>query len=156
MRTARILLIATLVTGPAAAADIWKCQGADGAAYFSERPCPAATKPAGPVRTMPGSPAVRVEQLEQLRDGRKIDVVLRGKVAVKRRLRDPDSAKFDHLALGTDATGAEAACGTVNSKNGFGGYSGALAFVVPASGAALLESEGRAFTEAWDRHCKRR
>lgn len=44
---------------------------------------------------------------------------------VKRALRDPGSAQFTDVSAQQ-----ESACGFVNSKNGFGGYAGAVPFVV--------------------------
>ena len=53
------------------------------------------------------------------------------KAAVKKDLKDPDSAKFGKITIFTakdkkDQKGntINAACATVNAKNGFGGYTG--------------------------------
>ncbi len=45
---------------------------------------------------------------------------------VKSKLRDPASARFEHL----DFKGGDIYCGYVNSKNGFGGYAGRKMFAV--------------------------
>lgn len=52
-------------------------------------------------------------------------------------LRDPYSAKytFDEWKV-DDGSGRSVACGTVNSKNGFGGYTGKQLFI------AVFESDG--------------
>lgn len=52
--------------------------------------------------------------------------------AVKAKLKDPDSAKFEWpngFVRYTPANGVEtsATCGTVNARNGFGGYTGRMA-----------------------------
>lgn len=52
--------------------------------------------------------------------------------AVKEQLRDPDSARFDWpngFVRYMPANGVEtwATCGTVNAKNGYGGYTGKVA-----------------------------
>ena len=50
--------------------------------------------------------------------------------AVKAELRDPDSAQFSDVV-----SEAGVACGFVNAKNGYGGFSGKMAFVVTGSEA---------------------
>ena len=53
------------------------------------------------------------------------------KQAVRRNLKDPDSAKFgsytafSHISKGTSQI---AVCGYVNAKNSYGGYAGELAY----------------------------
>jgi hypothetical protein len=47
------------------------------------------------------------------------------RAAVLADLRDPDSARFGSMTPGK----SEAVCGTVNAKNGFGGFTGPTAFV---------------------------
>ena len=41
-------------------------------------------------------------------------------IAVKAKLKDPESSKFKNIKLSEDMS----FCGDVNAKNGFGGYSG--------------------------------
>ncbi|WP_447754285.1 hypothetical protein [Sphingopyxis fribergensis] len=59
--------------------------------------------------------------------------------AVKRELRDPESAQFSDVVVNV-----ESACGFVNSKNGFGGYVGRQPFVVVGEEATLLEPTAEA------------
>lgn len=54
--------------------------------------------------------------------------------AVKRELRDPESAQFSDVAVNV-----ESACGFVNSKNGYGGYAGKQPFVVVDDTVSLIE-----------------
>lgn len=61
-------------------------------------------------------------------------------------LKDPDSAKFEFLNEN---------CGTVNSKNSFGGYVGAKRFV---SVEGMVDLEGHSVTNnemdtLWKKHC---
>lgn len=63
---------------------------------------------------------------------------------VKARLRDPDSARFQHLPGG---------CGLVNSRNGFGGMSGNQPFVVTAGKAVLREDHPKDFAAIWRANC---
>ena len=51
--------------------------------------------------------------------------IVRGKEAVKNRLKDPDSANFRNVFYKN--AGGHVICGEVNSKGGFGGYAGFLA-----------------------------
>lgn len=67
-------------------------------------------------------------------------------VAIKSILKDPDSAKFEFL---------NANCGTVNSKNSFGGYVGAKRFV---SVRGVVDLEGHTISKKemdalWRKHC---
>jgi hypothetical protein len=55
--------------------------------------------------------------------------------AVKARLKDPNSAMFSAVVVGTLSDGTTRACGLVNAKNGMGGYSGKQAFMVQLEGA---------------------
>lgn len=67
--------------------------------------------------------------------------------AVKTRLRDPASAEFKHLGRG---------CGYVNSKNGFGGYGGSIAYIYGTNGVVRFRSDGKehAFDSVWHLHCE--
>ena len=49
---------------------------------------------------------------------------------VRSSLKDPDSAKIEILEV-FPLFDRKIACGTVNAKNGFGGYTGAMSFSVP-------------------------
>jgi hypothetical protein len=57
------------------------------------------------------------------------DYFLRAERAVRGSLRDPDSASFGSLFEGRGIVGRVTICGEVNSKNGFGGYTGMTPFV---------------------------
>lgn len=48
--------------------------------------------------------------------------------AVRQQLRDPDSAQFRDIKIGT-GDDAHFVCGYVNAKNGFGGYIGFTRFM---------------------------
>lgn len=66
---------------------------------------------------------------------------------VKGRLRDPESAIFQHLNGG---------CGYVNSRNGFGGMTGNVQFVVGANDkVAFRDDNAAAFDTVWREHCMR-
>lgn len=43
---------------------------------------------------------------------------------VRGALKDPESARFGSIVAGTNADGVVFACGWVNAKNSFGGYTG--------------------------------
>jgi hypothetical protein len=57
------------------------------------------------------------------------------KAAVAASLRDPSSAEFRNIMVGTSAT-----CGEVNGKNGFGAYAGFKPFVY-VDGVVRIEPE---------------
>ena len=61
--------------------------------------------------------------------------------AVRERLKDPESARFGTLVGGHDQKGVFSACGWVNSKNSFGGYTG----IMPFAGIMIEVSNKRVF-----------
>ncbi|MBC2858764.1 hypothetical protein [Stappia sp. 28M-7] len=48
---------------------------------------------------------------------------------VRRVLKDPESARFGTIVAGANADGVVTACGWVNAKNSFGGYTGEKPFL---------------------------
>jgi len=60
-------------------------------------------------------------------------------------LKDPDSAKFGNVFLGRQGT----MCGTVNSKNGFGGYTGAQVFTIDTKYVRI----GDGAVAKWNKNC---
>ncbi len=74
---------------------------------------------------------------------------------LKRRLRDPDSARFRDLHV-SRRSGSPVVCGQVNARNAFGGYSGFERFVsASAGGIIVLESDMAAgeMSGLWRRVC---
>lgn len=59
-------------------------------------------------------------------------LVAHAKTAIKEQLRDPDSAKFK--ILGFAGEDEAIVCGTVNAKNGYGGYVGSRQFMYQDDG----------------------
>lgn len=79
---------------------------------------------------------------QQMQDVAKVSRIER---LVKARLRDPASATFRHFNGG---------CGYVNSKNGFGGMSGEISFIVGSNDRVVFRSDGpRDFDRVWKAHC---
>lgn len=79
------------------------------------------------------------------------------KRVMEQSLKDPDSAKFGPVfAVQTD-DGQAVACGHVNAKNSFGGYSGEKGFIL-GSGIAVLEEEAgpSKWVASWNRICANR
>lgn len=73
--------------------------------------------------------------------------------AVKKLLRDPESAQFDNVFVhrGKDVA---AVCGSVNAKNGFGGYTGGKLFFVVGSVAVVEpETNKSQFIDLWNAAC---
>lgn len=87
-------------------------------------------KPSGPTFDQQMAEAGKTVRIERL---------------VKARLRDPDSATFQHLNGG---------CGYVNSKNGLGGMSGNTEFVVGSNDKVVFRTDGpKDFDTIWKGHC---
>jgi hypothetical protein len=73
--------------------------------------------------------------------------------AARSRMRDPDSARFEGLRV-SRAGGAAAVCGTLNARNGFGGYGGPQPFfVVGGVMTSAADLPQAAFVQAWSQHC---
>lgn len=60
-------------------------------------------------------------------------------------LRDPESAQFGDVFIGKN----DVVCGTVNARNGFGGYTGMQPFTVGSKYARLGDNA----TDTWNKHC---
>ena len=78
----------------------------------------------------------------------------KGKQAVKARLKDPGSAKFQNVYFHRGGMDIPVTCGEVNSKNSFGGYTGFQRFV--SGGKAeltFLETEAADFSSVWRQLC---
>lgn len=93
-----------------------------------------------------GSPADPTQQEDN-------DLKIKAEVAVERKLKDPSSAQFE--AFVSRLSGEPVVCGTVNAKNGFGGYSGRQPFIY-AGGQAILSEEAapETFSSIWSESCK--
>jgi hypothetical protein len=75
---------------------------------------------------------------------------------VKAELKDPDSAQFKDVA-GHEVEGAFIVCGRVNSKNGFGGYTGFKEFITVPGLTIIRGMEGitdEVFVGTWNRLCR--
>jgi len=71
--------------------------------------------------------------------------------AVREQLRDPESARF--TSLRADEYG-NALCGKVNSKNGYGGYAGAVPFYATDTDSgvtATIRSDDELLNRVFDR-----
>lgn len=71
-------------------------------------------------------------------------------VAVKRILKDPESARFTDEFAKPDVV-----CGLVNGKNSYGGYVGARRYVfeIKINQATILDPDSSLFTATFDRIC---
>lgn len=88
---------------------------------------------------------------------RQYALIVMAKNAIRERLRDPDSAQFRNVRFYSGG-GTAVACGEVNAKNGFGGYTGYKQFVGASSQLAFLASDmdnPSEWTEIWNSFCVR-
>lgn len=67
---------------------------------------------------------------------------------VKSQLRDPESAQFSDVTVNV-----ESACGFVNSKNAFGGYSGRQPFVAVGPNVTFLQGAGKSDSDLVAARC---
>lgn len=80
--------------------------------------------------------------------------------AVKRKLRDPESAQFGRMSVHGDRKWAGSpvtvVCGSVNARNGFGGYVGSKDFVyIKERNVAEIDStsDNSSFVKTWNDLC---
>lgn len=79
--------------------------------------------------------------------------IAQGQESIKKKLKDPSSAKFQNVYF-SKAGGAPVACGEVSSKNSYGGYAGFQRFVAAGDGPlAFLENEVEDFAHVWNEMC---
>lgn len=86
----------------------------------------------------------------------RLDFQIASKMKLEEALRDPDSAQYDgvraHLISKPGEHVNYAFCGTVNSKNAFGGYSGRQRFI--ANPLIVVVEQGTPdFGQIWDIYC---
>lgn len=73
--------------------------------------------------------------------------------AVKKLLKDPESARFSRISIVSHGD-KMAECGYVNAKNGFGGYTGDERFISGGETAYLPSMIGEAgFDQLWNQLC---
>ena len=87
----------------------------------------------------------------QAREDRELEY--QAEEAVRGTLRDPKSAEFQSVTVVRKA-GSIAVCGSVNAKNGFGGYTGFQPFMSRGGVAMIRQSESSTqFLSLWNRAC---
>ena len=79
------------------------------------------------------------------------ETIIAAKRAVKNELKDPDSAQFKDVRANYTEEFNVVACGQVNAKNEFGGYTGFRRFV--SSGQSVILEGRDNITDAWSKAC---
>lgn len=75
--------------------------------------------------------------------------------AVKSRMKDPSSVKFGDVYV-KRKNGNQAICGTVNSKNSYGGYNGFQRFISAGKAEFTFFANDMAdgeFEKSWEEYC---
>jgi len=81
-------------------------------------------------------------------------LIARGREAVLSNLKDPESAKFGQTYISTDKNGVHYVCGTVNTKNGFGGMTGFQPFIsLGSTQMTWLPENSETFAGDWNKYC---
>lgn len=78
-----------------------------------------------------------------------------GKSEIVKMLRDPDSAQFGDARV-SRKQGPPVICGTVNSRNGFGGMTGSKRFIAAPGVMSVIEGENMTaseFSGSWNQFC---
>lgn len=97
------------------------------------------------------APINRVPEVAQTAESRRNGELLFSAMAnLNGRLKDPGSAKITYIKTPHD--GIAGVCGSVNSKNGFGGYSGSQKFIATGVGTLFASEEG--FAALWVEMCQ--
>lgn len=100
------------------------------------------------------SKAANTKTSEPSQEDMMIRYEVAAKQAMKDSLKDPGSAKYKDVTAHAlkDKPGAYVFCGLVNSKNGFGGYTGFQRFVA-GPGIAVTEEIVSDFPVLWNQLC---
>jgi hypothetical protein len=78
-----------------------------------------------------------------------------GKEAVRTKLKDGNSAKFQNTYFNRGKDGVPMSCGQVNSKNSFGAYGGFQRYISAGKPElTFLEEQVTDFHAVWNRFCK--
>lgn len=97
---------------------------------------------------------IEIEAKRRVQASFENSTILQAKKAVKNTLKDPISAEFGNIFFNeTDEVGA-VACGTVNSKNSFGAYSGFQPFISNGKTVFLQEKDSN-FSSVWQAACNK-
>lgn len=82
--------------------------------------------------------------------------IIRGRAAVRVKLKDPDSAVFKDVFFHRGQDGIPISCGYVNSRNSFGGMSGFQRFISAGKSELTFLEEQMAddFSGVWRRFCQ--
>jgi hypothetical protein len=89
------------------------------------------------------------------RDPREIEWMLKGKEAVKARLKDGPAARFKSVYFCKGRQEVPVTCGSVNGKNSFGGYGGFQRFISAGRpDLTYLETEVKGFGAQWASFCR--
>lgn len=102
------------------------------------------------VATTPDSEAANKEELSE-RTQENLWII-KTQDGVRHRLKDPASAEFRNVTF-KRYEGTAIVCGEVNSKNGFGGYTGFQHFVGAGESMVYLEEEVADFAQVWNEMC---
>lgn len=119
-------------------------------------PAPATTTPSYTAATsVPLNkhlPPIAAEKKDQQEKRYGAETIVAAKRAVRESLKDPNSAEFKDVYANYTEEFDVVACGKVNAKNDFGGYTGFKRFV--SSGQRLILEGRDNLTEAWARACQ--
>jgi hypothetical protein len=94
------------------------------------------------------------QEAERREDRIRSDMRVEAQMAVRAQLRDPESAKIESQVVMRN--GQRTVCGTVNAKNGFGGYTGETPFVGVGNGRQVMiasADNAEAFNVLWNSRC---
>ena len=129
--------------------------------FDTDKPEPVAKVDNRPVMQADiGPPAVPAPPQQPVRSasrgGPSDTAVIAGAMSsIKRKLVDPDSARFRNVRAYPQDSGTTAVCGEVNAKNRAGGYNGYQRFISAGIDKyTWLETEMEDMGEAWSTFCR--
>ncbi|WP_312707548.1 hypothetical protein [Stenotrophomonas sp.] len=109
-----------------------------------------AQEPAAP-QSEPERPMSSAEKKTQQEKWFGAETIVAAERAVRRELKDPDSAQFKDVRANYTEEFGVVACGRVNAKNELGGYTGFRRFVF-GDGRVILERRDNV-SDAWSGAC---
>ncbi|MDO9007464.1 MAG: hypothetical protein Q7U80_04515 [Thiobacillus sp.] len=121
-----------------------------GGAKFTQQQGPTQTAAAAP-QVEPDKPLSAAEKKAQQEKWFGAETIVAAKRAIRASLKDPDSAQFKGVYANYTEEFSVAACGQVNSRNSFGGYTGFKRFV--SSGKSVIVEGRDNIADAWADAC---
>lgn len=150
MKRIGVLLVVLVVLAWIGSKLVPRSEPAVAAAPVAEAPQKQAQEPEA-TKPEPERPMTAAEKKAQQEKWFGAETIVAAERAVRRELKDPDAAQFRDMRANYTEEFGVVACGQVNAKNDFGGYTGFRRFV--SSGKSVILEGRDKVADAWSGAC---